>query len=121
MTAGPLAAFLRRHRHIALDSSVFSYQLEGTTRYRPAVFDIFARVEGPRGDAVTSTVTMTELLVAPYRAADLDRVNAFFALLSTFPHLAWCRRHSRSPIVPRAPGGLQHPHTRRDSGGHRTC
>lgn len=25
----------------------------------------------------------------PYRAADTDRVNNFYALLSTFPHLEW--------------------------------
>jgi predicted nucleic acid-binding protein len=32
---------------------------------------------------------MLELLVQPYRAADIDRVNKFYALLSTFPHLEW--------------------------------
>lgn len=25
----------------------------------------------------------------PYRAVDIDRVNKFYALLSTFPHLEW--------------------------------
>jgi len=46
-------------------------------------------LEGPRAQAVTSTITMLELLVQPYRAADIDRVNKFYALLSTFPHLEW--------------------------------
>jgi len=32
---------------------------------------------------------MLEVLVQPYRAADIDRVNKFYALLSTFPHLEW--------------------------------
>ena len=32
---------------------------------------------------------MLELLVQPYRLADIDRVNRFYALLSTFPHLEW--------------------------------
>ena len=32
---------------------------------------------------------MLELLVHPYRAADMDRVNAFYALLSTHPNLEW--------------------------------
>jgi predicted nucleic acid-binding protein len=38
---------------------------------------------------VTSTITMLELLVQPYRHSDIDRVNRFYALLSTFPHLEW--------------------------------
>jgi predicted nucleic acid-binding protein len=32
---------------------------------------------------------MLELLVQPYRVADIDRVNKFYALLATFPHLEW--------------------------------
>ena len=39
--------------------------------------------------AVTSTITLLELLVQPYRLTDIDRVNKFYALLSTFPHLEW--------------------------------
>jgi predicted nucleic acid-binding protein len=32
---------------------------------------------------------MLEVLVQPYRMGDIDRVNNFYALLSTFPHLEW--------------------------------
>jgi len=32
---------------------------------------------------------MLELLVQPYRLPDMDRVNKFYALLSTYPHLDW--------------------------------
>ena len=42
-----------------------------------------------KAGAVTSTVTMLELLVRPYREKDQDGVDAFFALLSTYPNLAW--------------------------------
>jgi len=38
---------------------------------------------------VTSTITMLEVLVQPYRLPDIDRVNEFYALLSTYPHLDW--------------------------------
>jgi predicted nucleic acid-binding protein len=38
---------------------------------------------------VTSTITLLELLVQPYRLEDIDRVNKYYALLSTFPHLEW--------------------------------
>ena len=46
-------------------------------------------MEGPRAEAVTSTITMLELLVQPYRLSDIDRVNQFYALLSSYPHLTW--------------------------------
>jgi predicted nucleic acid-binding protein len=32
---------------------------------------------------------MLEVLVEPYRASDQDRVDMFYALLSTYPHLTW--------------------------------
>ena len=32
---------------------------------------------------------MLELLVHPYRRSDLDTVNKFYALLSTYPNLHW--------------------------------
>ena len=38
---------------------------------------------------MTSTITLLELLVQPYRLGEIDRVNKYYALLSTFPHLEW--------------------------------
>jgi predicted nucleic acid-binding protein len=32
---------------------------------------------------------MLEVLVQPYRESDEERVDSFYALLSTYPHLAW--------------------------------
>ena len=84
-----LRAFLRRHRRIALDTSVFIYQLEANLRYIPFTDHIFYWLERPTSRAVTSTITMTELLVQPYRDFDEHRVNEFYALLSTYPNLEW--------------------------------
>ena len=42
-----------------------------------------------QGRAVTSTITMTELLVHPYRKNDINRVNSIYALTSTYPNLSW--------------------------------
>ena len=38
---------------------------------------------------MTSTITMAELLVLPYRTANQDLVNRFYGLLTTYPHLEW--------------------------------
>jgi predicted nucleic acid-binding protein len=84
-----LRAFLRRHRLVALDTSVFIYQIEANTRYLPFTDYIFRWLEQANGQGVTSTVTMTELLVQPYREFDERRVHVFFALPSTFPNLQW--------------------------------
>jgi len=84
-----LRATLRRHRRIALDTSIFIYQLEANERYLALTDCIFAWLERPDSKAVTSTITMTELLVQPYRESDEQRVDEFYGLLSTFPNLDW--------------------------------
>jgi predicted nucleic acid-binding protein len=84
-----LSAFLRRHRRIALDTSIFIYQLEGNSRYVALTDAIFTWLERPEHAAVTSTITMTELLVPAYRAGSEQQVNQFYALLSTYPNLSW--------------------------------
>jgi predicted nucleic acid-binding protein len=84
-----LHAFLRRHRRIALDTSIFIYQLEANVRYLALTDHIFSWLERPDCKAVTSTITMTELLVEPYRDSDEQRVDEFYGLLSTYPNLDW--------------------------------
>jgi predicted nucleic acid-binding protein len=84
-----LKRFLRRHQKIGLDISVFIFQLEGTPKYAELVHSIFQWLEEPGSCGITSTVTMLELLVHPYRRADEDTVNRYYALLSTYPNLSW--------------------------------
>lgn len=84
-----LRAFLRRQRRIALDTSVFIYQLEANARYLALTDSVFAWLERVGHEAVTSTITMTELLVPSYRENDEPRVDAFYGLLSTYPNLRW--------------------------------
>jgi len=84
-----LRAFLGRHRRIALDTNIFIYQLEANPRYLALTDHIFSWLERPRSTAVTSTITMTELLVQPYRDSDEQRVDEFYGLLSTYPNLDW--------------------------------
>ena len=84
-----LRSFLRRHRSIAIDTNVFIYALEANPRYAVLADHIFSWLEQAGHRGVTSTITMTELLVQPYRAGDEQRVNEFYGLLSTFPNLEW--------------------------------
>lgn len=63
--------------------------MEADVRYLPLPDPIFFWLERPDWNAVTSTITMTELLVQPYRDSDEQRVDEFYGLLSTFPNLDW--------------------------------
>ncbi|HXO36434.1 MAG TPA: PIN domain-containing protein [Candidatus Acidoferrales bacterium] len=80
---------LRRHRRIALDTSVFIYQLEANAKYLSLTDAVFAWVERTGHEAVTSTITMTELLVPSYRDNNEHGVDEFYGLLSTYPNLRW--------------------------------
>jgi predicted nucleic acid-binding protein len=84
-----LQAFLHRHRRVALDTSIFIYQLEGNHRYLPFTDQIFSWLEHPGAQAVTSTITLTELLVQPYRDSDQQRIDAYNGLLTTHPQIEW--------------------------------
>ena len=84
-----LRALLRRHRRIALDTSVFIYQLEGNPRYSPLTAPLFAWLEGGSRSGVTSTITLAEILVHPYRKFGDRGTDELFATLTTFPNLSW--------------------------------
>ena len=84
-----LRAFLRRHRRIALDTSIFIYHLQPNPKYLAYTDLIFSWLERPVSNAITSTITMTELLVQPYREGDEQLPNDFYGLLSTYPNLDW--------------------------------
>ena len=50
---------------------------------------LFEWIERGASTAITSTITLTELLVHPFRADDIDQVNTVYSLVTTYPHLEW--------------------------------
>lgn len=84
-----LRAILRRHQRIALDTSIFIYQLQAHPLYVDFTHQVFSWLEKPSASAVTSTVTMTELLVQPYRESDERLINSFLSLIPAIPNLFW--------------------------------
>jgi len=87
--AEAVESFLDRHRRVGLDTSVFIFETEKNPKYIELVRPVFRWLMGPAGLGVTSTITMLEVLVQPYRAGDQKRAGDFLALLSTYPHLQW--------------------------------
>jgi predicted nucleic acid-binding protein len=84
-----LRIFLQRQRRIALDTSILIYHMEANAQYLALADAVFSWVEKAGHEAVTSTITMTELLVPAYRENDEWRVEEFYGLLSTYPNLRW--------------------------------
>ena len=89
MDVGGWKQSFRRHRRIALDTVLFLYKLEANAKYLSLSDAVFAWVERTGHEAVTSTITMTELLVPSYRDNNDHRVDEFYGLLSTYPNLRW--------------------------------
>ena len=84
-----LRTSLARHHRIALDTSIFIYHLEANAKYLALTDCFFSWLESDASAAVTSVITMTELLVKPYRESDDETVDKCYTLLSTYPNLEW--------------------------------
>lgn len=88
-----LRGILDGHKRVALDTCIFIYQWEANPHYSPLTDYIFSSLEQSEIVAVTSTITMTELLVHPYREHDVSKANEIFGLFSSFPNLEWFAPH----------------------------
>ena len=84
-----LDSFLQRQGRIAIDSRIFIYELEANSTYSLFSNRVFDWLERPGSSAITSTITMVELLVQPYRDGDRGRVDDCFGILARFPNLRW--------------------------------
>ena len=84
-----LRRFLARHQRIALDSSIFIYSIDENPRYVDLATEVLQWVAKPGHHAVTSTVTVAEVLVKAYSVLDEQRAKKLFGLLSTYPNLNW--------------------------------
>lgn len=89
MGVARLRAILHHHHCIALDSSVFIYQLEANPKYAALTDIVFSWLADPTSRAVTAAITMTEILVPPCRNHDQELLDKFYGLLSTYPNLEW--------------------------------
>jgi predicted nucleic acid-binding protein len=58
-------------------------------KYVTLARQVLGCIEQPGHEAATSTVTMTELLVRPYRTLEESKVRQIYDLLLTYPNLRW--------------------------------
>jgi predicted nucleic acid-binding protein len=67
---------------VGLDTAVFVYWIEAHPRYAPVVEPLFEAIDAGRLVAVTSGLSLLEVLVVPLRAGDLDLAARYEALLT---------------------------------------
>ena len=65
------------------------YFLEDHPRYGTWCASLFDRIERGHNYAVTSAVTLLELLVQPYRDQKEELAQKIFALATTYPKIEW--------------------------------
>jgi predicted nucleic acid-binding protein len=63
--------------------------VEHHPRYSHFCETLFDRIEAGKTRATTSTLTLLEVLVQPYRQNNEELVMKFYALLTSYPHLTW--------------------------------
>ncbi|NWF57474.1 MAG: PIN domain-containing protein [Syntrophaceae bacterium] len=77
-----------RHKKIALDTMIFIYAFEEHRVYLPLVHPLFRELEKGKLTAVTSTLTIAECMVQPFRAKALELAARYKILFRDFPHLS---------------------------------
>ena len=72
---------------VALDTAPFIYFIEDHPKFAPLVEELFERIVAGTQIAVTSAVTLLEVLVIPYRHGRVDIAEQYERLLGGSPHL----------------------------------
>jgi predicted nucleic acid-binding protein len=78
---------LESHTIIGLDTTIFIYHLEAHPHYLELTKAVLNGVQSGQWRAVTSTVTILELTVRPWRMNRPDIAREYEAVLANFPNL----------------------------------
>ena len=74
---------------MGIDTNVLIYLVQNHPHYGERSVKLFEQIEKGHLSAVTSTISLLEVLVFPYREQDSSLVNKFYALFTTYPGLTW--------------------------------
>jgi predicted nucleic acid-binding protein len=85
-----MTSFLKglKNQKVGLDTMVFIYAFEEHPAHLPLLKNFFAALEKGEMEAVTSTISITECLVHPYRKKDFSLAAHYMVLFRNFPHLS---------------------------------
>ena len=103
---------LSEHRLVFLDTIVFVYLLERNSAYLGLTRDVLGSVEAGTLEALTSTLTLAEVLTGPAQAQNMEAMRDYELYLTNFPHLNIIGiepRHASTIAKVRAQTGLRTP------------
>jgi predicted nucleic acid-binding protein len=78
---------LSRHAVIGLDTMLFVYYLEDRSRLTDLAVSVLDRVESGTITAVTSEITIMELMIRPLQLGRSDIASGYEDLLTNYPNL----------------------------------
>jgi predicted nucleic acid-binding protein len=67
---------------VALDSAIFIYWIEEHSRFAPLLDPVFDAVDRGKLAAVTSALTLLEVLIVPYQAGNLALAESYESILA---------------------------------------
>lgn len=73
---------------VGLDTSIFIYHLEANPTYAALTKTVFENLEEGKFQGVTSTITLMELTVLPWRMGHENIAREYEAILGNFPNLS---------------------------------
>jgi predicted nucleic acid-binding protein len=77
---------LRGVQRLFLDTAPVIYHVEGIAAYQPITDLIFQEISKGTFEAVTSSITLAECLVRPYRRSDITLVRRFRDVITAGVH-----------------------------------
>ena len=83
----PLATALNRRYILGVDSMVFIYHIEGHASYIALTRILFQRIQSGKNKAVSSMLSLTEVLTGSYRKGREDLTLLYRGLLKEYPNL----------------------------------
>lgn len=80
-------SFLKNRAALFLDSMLFIYYFENHPVFAPKAEKIFQAIESGSVHAVTSVITISEILIKPLEEENLELADEYKNCINSFPHL----------------------------------
>lgn len=82
-----IASYPKSNLPIFIDTAIFIYLLEDHEQYSLQLSELFDQISLGKIQAVTSLITLSELLVKPYELAGTAKAEEYRGILTSFPNL----------------------------------
>lgn len=86
-----LFSTLSKYQPFFADSSCFIYAFENHPGFSPLVKSLFYNVSQGKLTAFTSLITVTEVLIVPYREKNSEVINLYIDVFTNLPNLTLYR------------------------------